>query len=429
MGNPEETSVTCSPDRNRNLAATHAFSPARAWTVAGLLFASGFLNYLDRAILSVALPVIAVDLRLGPAAKGVLLSAFFWSYAVMQLPMGWAADRYRLRWLYAGCFTLWSLSCGFTGYVGSLGVLLFMRVLLGIGESIYVPGGVKIVSLVFSPRDRGLALGVMNCGTRAGLALGGPLIAWLVTSFGWQRSFLMLGFGSLVWLLPWLMAYPGNDRSARSAAPAIRETLGAVDRNLLGLCLGHIAFSYYWYLFVTWLPDYLVEARHMSLPRAGAYTTIPFLVFGASEPLGGWIADRLIARGRSECSARKLVVTVAFLTSGMLLIAGRVADDRTAVMLIGAASLVGLATGNLYALLASVAPKEAVGTWMGMLNAAGNISGIVAPIVTGLLVARTGSYYPAFAVAVVVLLLGLPAYWWMVREKRPSALAVEQAEA
>ena len=409
--------MTCSPGQNRNLDTTRTFSAARAWTVAGLLFASGFLNYLDRAILSVALPVIAADLHLGPAAKGVLLSAFFWSYAVMQLPMGWAADRYRLRWLYAGCFTLWSLSCGFTGYVGSLGVLLFMRVLLGIGESIYVPGGVKIVSLAFSIQDRGLALGLMNCGTRAGLAFGGPLIAWLVTSFGWQRSFIILGFGSLFWLVPWLMAYPGNDGSTKTTAPTIRKTLGAVDRNLLGLCLGHIAFSYYWYLFVTWLPDYLVESRQMSLQRAGMYITIPFMVFALSEPLGGWIADRLIAGGRSESTARKLVITVGFLTSGMLLVAGRVADDKTAVMLIGAASLVGLATGNLYALLASVAPEGAVGTWMGMLNAAGNISGIVAPIVTGLLVSRSGSYYPAFAVAVIVLLLGLPAYWWMVGAK------------
>ena len=189
--------MTCSPGQNQNVATIRTFPSTRAWTVAGLLFASGFLNYLDRAILSVALPVIAADLHLGPAAKGVLLSAFFWSYAVMQLPMGWAADRHPLRWLYAGCFTLWSLSCGFTGYVGSLGVLLLMRVLLGIGESIYVPGGVKVVSLAFSVQNLGLALGLMNCGTRAGLALGGPLIAWLVTSFGWQRSSLLLEFGSL----------------------------------------------------------------------------------------------------------------------------------------------------------------------------------------------------------------------------------------
>jgi len=348
----------------------------------------------------------------------VLLSAFFWSYAVMQVPMGWAADRYNLRWFYAGAFAIWSLSCGFTGFARTLGVLLFMRALLGIGESIYVPGGVKIVSLVFTARDRGLASGLMNCGTRAGLALGAPLIAWLIGSFGWHESFFVLGFGSLVWLVPWLAVYPERVSSTPGAPPpGLRQTLASLDRNLLGLCIGHICFSYYWYLFVTWLPAYLMEARHMSLQRAGAYTMIPFLIFGASEPLGGWMADRLTAGGRSECRARKLVVTVAFCTSIMLLVAGRMADDTAAVLLIGAASLVGLATGNLYALLASVAPDGAVGTWMGILNFAGNISGIVAPIVTGRLIARTGSHYPGFVVAVVVLLAGLPAYWWMVGEK------------
>ncbi|HTS65441.1 MAG TPA: MFS transporter [Candidatus Acidoferrales bacterium] len=399
-------------------------SPARAWTIAGLLFAAGFLNYLDRAIVSVALPVIAVDLHLGPAAKGLLLSAFFWSYALMQMPMGWAADRYNLRWFYAGAFTIWSLACGLTGFAGSLGVLLFMRVLLGIGESIYVPGGVKIVSLVFNTSDRGLASGLMNSGTRAGLALGAPLIAWLVGSTGWHESFLVLGFGSLAWLIPWLLVYPGHvNSSGGTRAPGLRQIFAALDRNLLGLCLGHIAFSYYWYLLVTWLPDYLVESRHMTLQRAGAYTTIPFLVFGASEPLGGWIADRLVEHGRSECRARKIVVTAAFFTSIMLLIAGRMADDTAAVLMIGAASLVGLATGNLYALLASVAPQGAVGTWMGILNFAGNISGILAPIVTGLLIARTGSYYPGFVVAVVILHLGLPAYWWMVSEKQSATVA------
>jgi len=358
-------------------------------------------------------------LHLGPASKGVLLSAFFWSYALMQLPMGWAADRYNLRWFYAVAFALWSLACGLTGFAGSLGVLLFMRAFLGIGESIYVPGGVKIVSLLFSAADRGLASGLMNCGTRAGLAVGAPLIAWLVHSVGWHNSFFVLGFGSLLWLVPWLGIYPGNVRSKTVAsAPGLGQTLGTLDRNLLGLCLGHIAFSYYWYLLVTWLPDYLVESRHMPLQRAGAYTTIPFLVFTVSEPLGGWIADRLVSLGYGEHRARKLVVTVAFFTSIMLLVAGRMANDTTAVLMIGAASLVGLATGNLYSLLASVAPEGAVGTWMGILNFAGNLSGIVAPIVTGLLIARTGSHYPGFVVAVVVLHLGLPAYWWMVSERK-----------
>jgi ACS family D-galactonate transporter-like MFS transporter len=398
-----------------------AVSPTRAWLIAAMLFVAGFINYFDRAIVSIALPVIAADLHLGPAAKGVLLSAFFWSYALMQLPAGWAADRVNLRWLYSGAFALWSLACGFTGFAGSLGALLAMRVVLGIGESIYLPGGMKIVSVLFDPKRRGLASGIMNCGTRAGLAIGAPFIALLVNSFGWHAAFFILGFGSIVWLVPWLAVFPANvSFKPKQPAPGLSRTLATLDRNLLGMCLGHFCYGYYWYLLVTWLPDYLVESRHMPLQRAAAYTMVPFLVFSVAEPLGGWIADRLVALGYSERRSRKAVVTIAYLSSIMLLAAGRIHDDRAAVAAIGVASLVGLATGNLYALLASVAPEDAVGMWTGFLNFAGNISGVAAPIVTGLLIERTGSYYPGFVVAVAVLLLGLPFYWWMVGDRRPS---------
>ena len=156
----------------------------------------------------------------------------------------------------------------------------------------------------------------------------------------------------------------------------------------------------------------------MTLQRAAAFVTIPYLVFTVSEPLGGWIADRLVALGFKEHRARKAVVTAAFLTSPMLLVAGRTSGDTAAVWMIGAASLVGLATGNLYTLTANAAPEGAVGVWMGVLNFAANISGVAAPVITGLLIQRTGSYYPGFVVAVVILLLALPAYWWMVGETR-----------
>lgn len=404
----------------------HAHSPelsdSRRWTIAWLLFASGFINYLDRAIISVALPVIAVDLHLGPAAKGVLLSAFFWSYALMQLPMGWFADRANIKWFYAASFALWSVACGLTGFASTLGALMAMRILLGIGESIYMPGGMRVVSVLFPPAQRGLASGVMNCGTRAGLALGAPLIAWLVVSFGWKHSFFVLGFASLLWLIPWLAVYPAHSPSAHAGPQSsFLHRLRRLDRNLLGLCLAHLGFSYYWYLLVTWLPDYLVESRHIPLQQAGALAVIPYLIFSISEPLGGWLSDRLIRAGFPETTTRKAIITAAFLTSLAMLPAGRIANDTAAVWLIGAASLVGFATGNILALLQHVSPPGEIGLWTGILNFAGNLSGIVAPITTGLLIARTGSYYPGFVVAVIVLIAGLPAYWWIVRDRPTSA--------
>lgn len=398
-------------------------SNSRRWTIISLLFAAGFINYLDRAVLSVALPLVSRDLQLDPTAKGVLLSAFFWSYALMQLPMGYCVDRFNLRWFYAGMFALWSLACGLTGFAGTLAVLLVLRVILGIGESVYLPGGIKAVSLLFDAKDRGFASGLVNCGTRLGLALGAPLVAWLVSGFGWRQTFTFAGFASLVWLVPWLFSFPpGNSGLRPRGRPIELHKVGWRNRNLLGLCLGHIGFSYYWYLLVTWLPDYLVEARHMSLPKAGAFAVVPYLVFTISEPLGGWIADRLVHRGWNESSVRRGIITFAFLTSLALLFAGRTSDDATAIGLIGVASMVGLATGNILALLQKIAPPSEVGMWTGILNFAGNLAGIAAPLVTGILISRTSSYVPGFAVAVTVLIAGLPAYWLIVEKQNGAAV-------
>src|SRR5581483_6421686 len=131
-------------------------SNRRRWTILALLFTASLINCFGRATISFALPLISRDLGLGPEAKGVLLSAFFWSYALMQIPIGWCADRLDLRWVYAGAFAVWSLAQGLTGLAGSLAMLVAFRVVLGAGESIYLPGGTKIVSLLFAPKDRGL---------------------------------------------------------------------------------------------------------------------------------------------------------------------------------------------------------------------------------------------------------------------------------
>src|SRR5271157_5489742 len=164
----------------RAVTTETAISNARRWSIVALLFLASMINYLDRATISVALPLISVSLNLSAATKGLLLSSFFCSYALMQVPVGWCVDRYNLRWIYFGFFALWSLVCGLTGFAGSLGILIACRVLLGIGESVYLPGGTKIVSVLFEPQERGLPCGVFDSGTRIGLFLGAPVVALLI---------------------------------------------------------------------------------------------------------------------------------------------------------------------------------------------------------------------------------------------------------
>jgi len=398
---------------------------SRRWLIVGLLFVASMINYLDRATLSVALPLIGHDLSLAPKFEGVLLSAFFWSYAPMQIPIGWAADWLDLRWLYAATFALWSLAQGLTGFAGSLGALIFFRILLGVGESIYLPGGTKIVNRLFSPAERGLPCGVFDFGTRIGFALGTLTIPWLLVRSGWHVTFRLIGFLALLWLIPWLLATRGrlsqSRRSASPPRPALRNRLLPLLRNrdLVGICLGFFCFDYYWYLLVTWLPNYLVAARHFTILGAGLYATLPFLVFGASEPVGGWIVDQLVRRGWDETRTRKGMVTIAFLTGLLLIPASRVQSPMTAVALLVGASLVGLATGNLLVILQCCAPPEDVGLWTGFENFFGNVGGILAPLVTGVLISRTGSYAPGFALAAITLLTGLLSYWFIVGDLRP----------
>ncbi|HTX35376.1 MAG TPA: MFS transporter [Bryobacteraceae bacterium] len=394
----------------------------RRWLITALLFFAGLINYFDRTIVSVALPVIAADLHIGPARMGLLLSAFFWSYALMQVPIGGLADRFNLRWLYAGCFALWSFTCGLTGFAASLGVMVVLRMLLGIGESIYLPGGMKAVSVLFAPKDRGLASGLVNCGTRAGLAFGAPLIAALVVAFGWHAAFFLLGFTSLLWLVPWLAAFPRGATTITRAPERGKWKLSKVDRNLLGMSLANIGYGYYFYLMVTWLPTYLVKARGLSLQQAGEAAVVPYLTFTLAEPLGGWIADRLVAAGCEEIVTRKAIVAASFLTSLMLIPAALVTGTTPAVVLLGGASLVGLSTPNIYALVQRVTRGGEVGFSIGVMNLAGNLSGVVAPIATGLIVQETG-YFPAFVVAVAVLLAVIPVYWLMVSHRAVPHLA------
>ena len=408
-----------------------AISSSRRWLIIWLLFAASLINYIDRGTISVALPLIAHDLHFGPELKGVLLSSFFWSYALMQVPIGWAVDRFNLRRLYTAMFLLWSLSQGLTGLAAGLGMLIIFRLFLGIGESIYFPGGSKIVSILFAPKERGFPTGLFNCGICAGLAVGAPLTAFLINRYGWRHMFLIVGAVALLWLVPWLATFPSrlphHDRERRAlpavaTSPTTKRVL-TFDRNLLGICLGTFSEGYYWYLFVTWLPDYLVTVRHLKLLTAGFYAAVPYLVWTLSQPLSGWIADRLIHHGWDETIVRKTIVTLAYLSGSLLIPATHVQSPNHAIWLIAAASLMGFSIPNLFVFSSCCAPDHAVGVWTGTQNFAGNIGGVIAPLATGFLIARTGSYSSGFTLGAVILAAGILPIWFILGEIKPRVRA------
>jgi len=379
------------------------------WTLVTLIATASFINYLDRGSLAVALPVISKDLGLDPIAQGAALSAFFWTYTAMQIPMGRIVDRYNIKTVYAVSFALWSVAAAATGLATGLWTLIACRVLLGIGESVYLPGGIKVVSLHFRSEETAWPAGLFDLGTKVGLAVGTAVDVWLLVRFGWRSLFFRTGLFGLLWLIPWLLFYPSARGSTR---PAARIDWSALLKNraLLGICLGFFCWDYFWYFLISWLPTYLNTVRHLSMPKVALFGGLPFLIFAAAEAIGGWCAGIAMRKGWSLSRVTKGFVAAGF-TIGLLIIPAAIVESAPlAIGLLLAASLAGIGCGSLIAFPKICAREDEVALWTGIMNAAGNVGGVLAPLITGVVVARTGSYVPAFLTVAVVLVIGIFAY-------------------
>ena len=404
-------------------AVLQGVSDARRWTLVALLCLAAIINFLDRATISVALPRIAQEFSLGPTAKGLVLSSFFWFYTLLQVPVGVLVDRLNVRWLYAGAFALWSVACGLTGMVGGFATLIVMRIILGIGEAVMLPGSLRVVNIIFPPRDRGLPTGIVTSGTRLGLALGTPLVAWLTVRYGWRTMFAVVGFSALIWLLPWIMTFPGPS-SARSEettsqndpAGKPRGWLFTIDRNLIGSCLGYFSFGYYQYMLMTWLPDYFVHVRHFQLLKAGVYAAASYLIWGFGQAAGGWLGDAMVGWGWSETTVRKGLISASYVSGLLLIPAVLVSNPQVAMLLVAGSSLVGVSSSNILVIMQNCAPHGEVGSWIGFGNFVGNLGGVLSPFVTGVLISWTGSYFPGFALAPLVLVVGILPFWFIVQD-------------
>jgi MFS transporter, ACS family, D-galactonate transporter len=397
-------------------------SHARRWTVVWLLFAASVINYFDRQTLAFALPILGKEFHLDKAQQGLIVSAFFWAYTPMQIPLGLCADRLNLRWLYAGAFTLWSLAQGLTGFASSLTMLIGCRLLLGVGEAIYLVGGTKVVSLFFPLSQRGLPCGLFDAGTRTGLVLEGLTIGLLLQTFGWRIAFMIVGFAALLWLVPWFLVTPRQMRETAASPDQPLQRFSWSDfatllrnRDLLGVLLGFFCFDYFWYFLINWLPSYLYDVRHMSTLKAGISASLPFMVFGLCQPLGGWLADRLVRQGWDPVRTRKGIISVAFLSGLLIIPAERAGSDVTALLLIMGGCLVGLSTANQLVLLQSCTPPKQLGLAVGVYNTVGNTAGILTPIIIGHVIKWSGgSYTMGFVTAAVMLAVSQLSYWFIV---------------
>ena len=379
-----------------------------------LLVVSIFINYIDRGNLSIAAPLLEKELSMSASQLGALLSSFFWTYALVQLfgIAGWLTDRYPVGWVLALGYFAWSAATAATGLVSSFVGLFVMRLVLGAGESVAYPCYSKILAGDFPQHHRGLANALIDAGSKIGPALGTFAGGILIAHLGWRWFFIALGLVSLVWLIPWIMYMPRDPAAevlAHHEGPGLKELLS--KRSAWGAFFGHFCGNYYWFFLLTWLPMYLVRERKYSMEGMATVGSICYLAMASATVIAGWYSDRRIRRGASPTWARKVCV-VGGLTGATSIIPVSVIQDNTIsfTLLIIACMCFGVYTSNHWAITQTLAGPLAAGRWTSIQNGVGNLSGIVAPWLTGVVVEKTGAFYLAFLVAALVALTG--AFLW-----------------
>jgi MFS family permease len=391
------------------------------WGVLILLVFSVFINYIDRGTLSVAAPAIRTELGFDPEQLGILLSSFFLTYALFQMPAGWLVDKYSVKWAYGAGFLIWSLATFFTGLTSGFGALLWLRLMLGFGESVAYPAYSTIIARTVPESQRGITNALIDAASKCGPALGTLIGGLVIASYGWRSLFIVLGLGSLVWLVPWMIWGP---RAPKIETARVSEGPGLLDilrqRDAWGTFLGLFCGNYTWYFLLTWLPSYLVMERHFSLRLMSIAGSLPFFAIAISSLFGGWISDRMIARGSTPTRVRKTCAVGGLLGSISILPAAIVNDPVFCMALLLTASFsFGFLSSNLWAITQTLAGPEAAGKWTGWQNGFGNLAGITAPYVTGVIVKTTGSFLLAFVAVAVVIVIGAFAFLVIVRDVTP----------
>ena len=383
----------------------------REWRILALLFISALINYIDRTTLSVGATNIQRELGLTNEQIGMLHSAFFGVYAASQLfsAAGWLADRFHVGWVLGIGFFIWSGATAYTGFAQSFVVILAMRVMLGMGESVSYPSYSRILASQYPEHHRGFANALIDAGTKTGPAIGTLVGGLLVSQLGWRPFFLVLGFGSMLWLIPWCVWMPRGKGVSGNEDRTDIASIGDIlrQRPAWFSAVGLFCTNYYWYFLITWLPAYMEKERHFPKSKMAVLGSIPFVAIAVSCVVSGWISDRLIAGGRTPTLVRKSFAGIGLVFSTIILpvVWTRETGPAMALLILACISY-GIFTSNLWAITQTLAGPRAAGKWTGFQNGFGNLAGVAAPWLTGRVVDKTGQFYWAFVVAAGFVLAG-----------------------
>ena len=380
---------------------------SRRWLVLGFVFLGILVSYIDRGNLSVANESIARDLHLAPAVMGVLLSAFFWTYASGQIPAGIIVDRLGVRGAYAGAFVLWSLASASVALSRGPHDIIAARLVLGFAETLAPVASLAVIRASFSPRDNGVPTAIYIAGQTLGPAIGLLLGTTLLVEFGWRAMFAVTGLAALLWVPGWLLFAPRVAKGSAQQPPTDWVEI-LLDPTLWAMALTVELFSYYWYFVLTWVPSYLTSARGYSTLSMGRILSAPLACMAVTNIVSGIWTDRLVRKSVSLFRVRLYFAAAGLLGASSLLLLNLLPDNRfvMSVLLLSVCSF-GVVSGNFWTLAQNVAPPEKVGRIIGFLNTISQIGGITAPLITGQILGPAKHFPPAITIAGVCPLLAL----------------------
>ena len=408
------------------------------WLLVFLLFLAGMINYMDRAALSVAAPLVVRDLHLDPAQLGVVFSSFSVGYVAFCLIGGWSADRFGPRRVFLVSMTVWSVFCGLTAAATTLAALLVVRVVFGMGEGPFGATITKLVGQWFPRREQATAVALANTGTPLGGALAGPIVGLVAAAAGWRVSFVVIALVSLLWVAVW--AVLGTDRPEQHswvgpaeraiiehgrtvvAGPALPLGQYLLHPAILATAFAFFGYSYILYFFLAWFPSYLSDAQHLSLKSMSLVSAIPWTLGFFGLACGGLVSDAVFKRTGNALLARKLVLVSSLLVAALCVaLAGVVSGVAAAVTLMAISVFCMYASGSLYfAVVLDLVDEARVGAVMGFVHGIANCAGILAPLITGIVIQSTGGYAAAFVLAGAIAVLGAALVALVVRPLVPD---------
>ncbi|HEX7361792.1 MAG TPA: MFS transporter [Bryobacteraceae bacterium] len=413
------------PNRNRRgvLYPNNSRSPENlfAWTICGLLFLATVLNYMDRQTLSMTAPLIQRDLSLNNAQVGLLLSAFFYTYGIMQAVTGWLLDRVSVRLGYAISVLVWSLAGILTGFITNFRELLGCRLLLGVGEAANWPAALRTVARTMPADKRSLANGIFNSGASVGAIITPPLIVYISLRSNWRTAFIIIGLLGAIWLLLWLILTRGVLSLGReSTSPNVQEARSCeLDTSLSswpeilsssrfwGLVVASVLAQPCYYFYSSWLPTYFVQRKAVHFGTTlGTEMLLAYVGLGLGSAVGGIPVFWLSKRAWSIHRARKVTVLGLCVLVVPIMTVPHTKSLVASIILVCAATFgMGAWVANYLSALQDLSRRR-VASIAGIVGAFGAFAGALGMWAVGLVSSTAYGFGPVFVALGVMPIIG-----------------------